>query len=125
MNTLLRRCRSVVPESLRTLMWKCGRFLAGNELGVEGFGMDWSLKKLRKLGFSPKFIVDVGAFVGEWTSLAKSVFPDAKILMIEPQKIRQPELLEVCKQFAGDVEFASVLVGPRGGAEVEFNEMSH
>lgn len=40
---------------------------------------------LKKLGFEPKHIVDVGANHGKWTRSALKFFPDAYFTMVEPQ----------------------------------------
>jgi len=38
---------------------------------------------LANLGFSPRTILDIGAYQGEWTKMAHQIFPLAKIFMIE------------------------------------------
>lgn len=47
--------------------------------------MDEMLLLMRDLGFSPKIIIDAGANVGAWTQMARHVYPDATIHMIEAQ----------------------------------------
>jgi hypothetical protein len=41
--------------------------------------------EIRARGFTPRGIIDVGATRGDWTRLALSIFPDASVIMIEPQ----------------------------------------
>jgi len=41
------------------------------------------LSLLANLGFSPRTILDIGAYQGEWTKMAHQIFPLAKIFMIE------------------------------------------
>ena len=53
-------------------------------LGVPS--MHWSLQNIKKLGFDPKFAVDIGAYEGFWTRDFLEVFPNAQVLMIEAQK---------------------------------------
>jgi FkbM family methyltransferase len=43
------------------------------------------LANLRKAGFRPTHIIDAGAFRGDWAKEVAGIFPDASILMIEPQ----------------------------------------
>lgn len=43
------------------------------------------LQNLRRAGFRPKEIIDAGAFRGDWTCVARAVFPEARFLLIEPQ----------------------------------------
>jgi FkbM family methyltransferase len=40
---------------------------------------------LKRFGFDPRSIVDVGANRGNWTRAALAYFPDAEFLLIEPQ----------------------------------------
>ncbi|HEY4416795.1 MAG TPA: hypothetical protein VGO57_13980 [Verrucomicrobiae bacterium] len=53
--------------------------------------LDLFLEDIRARGFMPRGIIDVGANRGEWTRLALSIFPNAPVIMIEPQ-----DEIEVC-----------------------------
>jgi FkbM family methyltransferase len=55
-----------------------------------------SLYNLRKLGFNPRVVIDVGAHVG--TFELYEVFPQSKHLLIEPVKEHESQLLKICKQ---------------------------
>ena len=46
---------------------------------------DAALALLRRKGFQPDVVIDVGANRGQWTSLARETFPDATYHLIEPQ----------------------------------------
>jgi FkbM family methyltransferase len=48
-------------------------------------GLDPFLKLLKRFGFSPKHILDVGANRGLWTREAIKLFPDARYTLVEPQ----------------------------------------
>ena len=52
------------------------------------------MEQVSKIGFSPKAIVDGGAFKGKWTLDMHKIFPEASILAIEPN----PEIQETLKQ---------------------------
>jgi FkbM family methyltransferase len=41
------------------------------------------LEKLRNSGFNPKVIYDIGACWGEWSAIAKRLWPDAKFFLFE------------------------------------------
>jgi len=58
------------------------------------------LEDIRARGFMPRGIIDVGANRGDWTRLALSVFPDASVIMIEPQDEMQPYLSQLCRSVA-------------------------
>jgi FkbM family methyltransferase len=49
-----------------------------------GAGVLFSM--LKRFGFSPKHIVDVGANHGYWTRTSLQYFPDAQYTLLEPQK---------------------------------------
>ena len=44
------------------------------------------LKKLKKDKFYPETIIDIGANQGEFSELGRNIYPDSKILMIEPNE---------------------------------------
>jgi FkbM family methyltransferase len=82
-----------------------------------------SLTVLAQLGFCPTFCVDVGAYHGEWTKMFKSVFPAARVLMVEAQESKKGILAQVSARFGQDVTTKIALLGPREGEAVVFNEM--
>lgn len=54
------------------------------------------LGDIRRRGFSPRGILDVGANKGAWTSMALDVFPGIPVIMIEPQDEMQHRLEVMC-----------------------------
>ena len=80
--------------------------------------MKFSLARAAKLGFSPRIIVDVGAFEGEWTTMAQDIWPDANIIMIEPNRSKTDRL----KVIAADLNATLIteLLGATDGEEVTF-----
>jgi len=84
--------------------------------------MDWSLRRLSRLGFNPQRVVDVGAFQGDWARIARGAFPDAQILMIEAQQTMEPALANAVKEL-GNSAFRVALLGAEGGMTVEFFEL--
>ena len=54
---------------------------------------------IRARGFSPKFVLDVGANQGNWTRMAKIVFPQAGFLLIDPQAEMKNSLDDICSNF--------------------------
>jgi len=83
--------------------------------------MELSLIGMRRNGFNPSLIVDVGAYVGDWARLCHRLFPAAAILMIEPQAARQAALREVANRIER-VEVVSALLGPEARQSVPFYE---
>jgi len=65
-----------------------------------GWGVLFSL--LNRYGFSPRYIVDVGANQGRWTREAFAYFPEASFLLVEPQnhlKVHVQDLLQRGSKF--------------------------
>jgi FkbM family methyltransferase len=63
------------------------------------------LKRVRRLGFTPRTILDVGANAGEWSRSVKLVFPDANYVLIEPQVEMEPFLQRFCAENEGAAYF--------------------
>lgn len=85
--------------------------------------MESSLRQLFRLGFRPDGIVDVGAFQGDWTRMARAAFPDAAILMIEAQEKMSPSLEQTIADISGSTAYHIGLLGNKPGQAVEFFEM--
>lgn len=65
-----------------------------DHLGVPS--LHWSLLNLKRIGFNPEFVVDIGAYHGEWTSSFLEVFPNTTVLMIEAQRSKEMHLHKIC-----------------------------
>jgi FkbM family methyltransferase len=79
-----------------------------------------SLRRMQRLGFNPVVVIDVGAYIGEWARDLKSIFPTARILMVEPQPGNLDRLRAVAAAFKG-VELAPVLLGAEERGSVPFH----
>lgn len=56
---------------------------------------------LKRFGFSPRQVLDVGANHGNWTRVALNYFPDADFVLIEPQdhlKVHVQDLIDAGKK---------------------------
>ena len=76
------------------------------------------LEDLKARGFSPTGVVDVGANYGNWTAMAAQIFPDSKIIMIEPQEELQRYLSEIANSNE-KIDLISSAVGSRHGEEIQ------
>jgi FkbM family methyltransferase len=83
--------------------------------------MGRGLQFLKSRGFEPSFIVDIGAFQGDWSRTAHAVWPASRILMLEGN----PEKISPLQQVAQDVQGSVIhaLLGQEDGIEVEFHVM--
>lgn len=79
-------------------------------------------RRLAAAGFTPSGIVDVGAYEGNWARLARRVFPDAPIIMVEPQKEKQTLLEATCAEL-GNVSYVPAVLGAKTDTPVTFYEM--
>ncbi|MEO8210495.1 MAG: FkbM family methyltransferase [bacterium] len=63
------------------------------------------LEDISDRGVKFKYILDVGANLGEWTRMAKEVFPESLIYMIEPLSEMESNLNKVSEDFPGTKYF--------------------
>ncbi len=87
------------------------------KLGVPS--QEYSFKSLKKLGYQPKLVLDVGAYEGTWAASFSTNFPEAKILMLEGQKSKK-DILQQKSAANKQLEFKIALLGS-AEQEVEFN----
>lgn len=83
--------------------------------------LHWSLMNIKRLGFKPSFVVDGGAYQGEWTKEFLEVFPQTKILMLEAQSSKEPFLKRVCLSYPA-VQYHIALLSSEDGKELNFVE---
>ncbi len=89
------------------------------QLGVPS--LHWSLQNMKRLGFTPSFVVDIGAYEGYWTRDFLEVYPDTKILMLEAQSSKEEKLKAVCSDFS-NAQYHIALLSPEDGKEFSFVE---
>lgn len=79
-------------------------------------------RRVASRGFVPASIIDVGAYEGNWTRLARRVFPGVPVLMVEPQQSKSGYLDRVTADLPG-ARYVQALLAARGGEEKIFFEM--
>lgn len=110
---VLRRIVLAGPDSLQDMLRQ----------QYDSESMEPCLLHLRDRGYLPGTIIDGGAFVGGWTRMVKKLFPQVRVIMIEPQADKRPILTGLQNEFPGTVEFVSCLLGPASKDAVPFYEM--
>lgn len=118
--SLATKAKEAMPVPLRRSIGRTGVFF-GTDLTYPSMAL--SLRNLARLGFRPRFTVDIGAYEGEWTKLCRAAFPDTRILMVEAQPGKAAHLRAVAASLGGDLDLASTLLGPDDGLDVTFQEM--
>lgn len=83
--------------------------------------MEWSLGNMGRLGFRPAGVVDIGAYKGEWTAMARRIFPEAAFLMLEAQESQRETLEQVKAQYGSSVNYQIALLGPESREGVDFH----
>lgn len=101
--------RRLVPEALKRRVKR--------RLGCPDH--EATLARMKAVGFSPRVVIDVGAHHGAWTRLCKRMFPECRVLMVEPQKDSLGRLQALASECA-DVEIASCLLGAAAAPAVDF-----
>jgi FkbM family methyltransferase len=101
--------------------WRLLRPLALQALRHTGtFDVTWrSLRNLRDRGLHVSMAIDGGAAIGEWTARFKRLYPDARVLCVEPRQEAQNELERLTAKLPG-VHVAKTLLGDHDG-QVEFH----
>jgi FkbM family methyltransferase len=82
-----------------------------------------SLQNLRSNGFSPRTVIDVGAWIGDWTEHVHAIFPDAHFLMLEANPAKRPGLEAIAARLGPSVQVRMALLGPESRPDVPFYAM--
>jgi FkbM family methyltransferase len=75
--------KTLVQSFLRPFGLRLARL---NNVPGHDYGAGVLFSVLKRFGFSPKHIVDVGANHGNWTRASLQYFPEAQYTLLEPQK---------------------------------------
>ena len=81
---------------------------------------DHLFHKLKRHGYCPESVIDVGAYQGEWTRKIKVIFPSAKVLMVDALA-KEDYLRKVQNELPG-VSFCIQVLGAETGLEKTFFE---
>ncbi len=84
MNKLI---KYLFPNSLKALL--------RTKLGVPE--QKSAFERIKNLGFSPKTVLDIGAYEGHWAKDCQKIFPKSKILMLEGQTEKETILSNLTK----------------------------
>ena len=79
----------------------------------------YTFKRLKKLGYQPKLALDIGAYDGAWAASFLTIFPEAKILMLEGQESKK-DILKQKSDINKQLHFQIALLGS-AEQEVELN----
>jgi FkbM family methyltransferase len=116
-----------LPEGIKKSLFHLSFHLAHAEF--ESFAhkysfapnMEYGLSAMAKLGFSPKTVIDVGAFEGNWSKLARRIWPESALIMIEPNLEKQVTLTRIANDLQATLYCE--LLGAENDREVTFHLM--
>jgi FkbM family methyltransferase len=126
-STIVRALDSCLPARIKKSLLHLAFHLARPEF--ENFAHDYcvapcmrrGLESLCTRGFAPRTIIDVGAYEGGWSVAAKTIWPESKIVMIEPNSAKRIKLSKLAAEL--DAELRVELLGANNENEVHFNLM--
>jgi FkbM family methyltransferase len=84
--------------------------------------LNWSLEQMKRFGFMPRNVLDVGAFQGEWAKSCLKVYPQAHIMCIEPQEDAQSKLRGLARQHP-NLKVIQTLLGSQVSPHIPFQEI--
>lgn len=117
-----------LPERLKRSLFHLSFHLAPSEFDRFAYevnhapSMELGLAAIAKRGMAPKTIIDVGAFEGDWSRMARAIWPGSQIYMVEPNRSKEDKLAGVAR--AIDATVFGDLLGAHDDADVVFNVMS-
>lgn len=118
----LKKIGPLVPKSFKRLFYYIGYYLGESPRRTYP-NLIYSLDNLKKQGFTPFYIIDIGAYHGEWTAMIKKVFPEGNILMIEAQESKEGILKDISQTYCPKVVDEIQLLSSQDEQEVSFVEM--
>ncbi len=83
-------------------------------------GMRASVGNMRRNGFYPASIIDVGAYQGDWSRMARGIYPNVPIYMLEANPEQEP-FLSAAIQELGAADFHIALLGANSTERVAFH----
>jgi FkbM family methyltransferase len=125
--TIVEALRIILPDRIKASLFHLAFNLARGKFDRFAYdygfapNMQFGLSAIAGRGFSPRMVIDVGAFEGDWSKLAREIWPQSRILMFEPNVQKQARVSVVAKELSASL-FCELL-GADDGASVSFNVM--
>ena len=90
-----------------------------DHLGVPS--LSWSLQNIKKAGYKPGVVYDIGAYEGYWALDFLKVFPNSPIYMFEAQQTKEAFLKKIVNT-RSNLHYSMALLGAKDGVAVTFEE---
>lgn len=117
----------VMSRRLRNSLFHLSFHLARSEFNRFAYeighapDMEFGLRAVAKRGLAPKTIIDVGAFEGNWSRMARAIWPESHIIMFEPNRSKKESMDKAAQQLKATT--FTELLGAQDNASVAFNVM--
>lgn len=124
---ILRTLKRVLPPRLAKAVFHVGFHVARDEFDLFAHeyalapSMDRNLVRLVGRGLTARTVVDVGAYHGDWSRMARTLWPEAELHMVEANAQKEARLKDVAREIDATLHMA--LLGPEDGEEVTFYVM--
>ena len=116
----LRRSLSALPADVRDHLFRItSQYASVGEIhrsclqSIEG-----ALELVKENGFRPRAIVDIGAYVGNWSRMARQVFPGVPVVMIDGNPENDEALRAAAQSIGSEAKHYVALLGPETREEV-------
>jgi FkbM family methyltransferase len=106
-----------LQHALRLAGLEIRRVAASSQVESERHSLLGVLQQAQKIGFRPATVIDVGAAYGDFTSHCRTVFPEARYLLIEPLQEYVPSLQAVIAALP-NAEYVTAAAADRSGTVV-------
>ncbi len=84
--------------------------------------MPSSIRNMERNGFHPASIIEIGAYQGDWSRMARRIFPEASIFMVDANQDKDSILSAACREI-GRAKHSIALLGPQPAESVNFYVM--
>ena len=126
--TTIQALTGVLPRRVRNSFFHFSYHLAPLEFEKFSYlysfapNMRRGLEAMAMRGFAPRCIIDVGAYQGGWSKMARAIWPTSSIVMIEPNASKEPACGHTALTIGASLH--ERLVGANDRMEVTFNVMA-
>jgi FkbM family methyltransferase len=120
MSLALRRTLSALPEHVRDHLFRIASEHASIRAAHRSSlsSMQGALELAKENGFKPDAIVDIGAYIGNWSKMARQVFPGSPALMIDGNPENEDALRRTAESFGSEGKYFIALLGPEQREQV-------
>jgi len=112
--TVIDALNVILPRWLKNSLFHVSFHLAGAEFDRFAYhygfapNMELGLAAFAKRGLVPKTVIDVGAFEGDWSKMARNIWPDSHLLMFEAN-IQKQDRLSIVADSIGATLYCEIL----------------